>query len=264
MKKQLLCALSLVFCGLLLGQNKAWTDGTAFTLPAGSWTTGVFQPLKYGYSNTTELAAHPLLMPVIPNFSIKHQWRIDGNSAWSSVHSIYFPAPLLNKLAREGTGGIVSPEFEFPAMVMLYNEGLVTKEVNRWLRWTGKFGVALGAAFGDLDPLSTIDAPVVYQRLSAVYKGWYLRLGDDFEFRISPTLSILLDDDIFIMPKEGERFGFEHKGLLIWNRSPGFRTVVGYKIVYGQYPFGGQWNLIPPRIQLLPVWVPLFDFQWRW
>jgi len=245
-----------------LSQN--WSEGTAYVLPHGRWEVGLFQPLKVGYSPSTEITVHPLAMFVMPNASIKHVWKRQPQATWASVHSAYYPTPLLNMLAKEGTGGLVSPEFEFPAAILLYNELRVSRPINDKVLMTGKTGLGLGKAFGDLDERTTIDFPLIYQRLSPLYNGAYLRIGADFVISIAKKWELHLDDDLFLMANKDATIGFEHKGLLVWKKSDRFRATVGYKVVFGQYPFGNQWNLIPPYIPLLPIWVPLFDFQWGW
>jgi hypothetical protein len=50
-----------------------------------------------------------------------------------------------------------------------------------------------------------------------------------------------------------EGFAFEHKNLLTWALSGRTDIQVGYKLIYGEYPFGGQWHLLP-----------LLDILWRW
>lgn len=244
--------------------SQIWSEGSAYVLPHGRWEVGLFQPLKYGYSPATEITVHPLVMFVMPNVSLKHVWKRQVNATWSSVHSAYYPTPLLNMVAREGTGGLVSPEFEFPAAILLYNEIRISQPLNDRVLMTGKVGIGLGKAFGDLDDRTTIDFPLIFQRLSPLYNGVYLRMGTDFVMSIAKNLEIQLDDDLFVMANQDEALGFEHKGLLVWKKSDHFKATVGYKVVFGQYPFGHQWNIMPPRIQLLPVWIPLFDFQWGW
>lgn len=249
-----------------------WSTGSAYVTPHHRWEIGLFQPLKYGLAPGLEVATHPLAMAVIPNLTIKRTLNLPATGVWATVHSLTYPTPLMNMLAREGTGGLVSPEFEFPAAVIFYNEIRVSRTIKKNILMTSKVGLALGKTFGDLDNRTTIDFPLIFQRLSPLYDGAYLRIGADLEFkklnifgwRLSDRWQLLLDDDLFLIAGKEHRIGLEHKGLLIWNKTEKFRFTVGYKIVFGQYPFGTQWNIMPPHIQLLPVWLPLFDIQWAW
>ena len=45
----------------------------------------------------------------------------------------------------------------------------------------------------------------------------------------------------------------EHKSLLIWEKSEKIQIQVGYKLVYGEYPFGNITHLLPFNIVLSPV-----------
>ncbi len=51
-----------------------------------------------------------------------------------------------------------------------------------------------------------------------------------------------------------DEMAFEHKGLLLWNKSQRFQLCLGYKLTFGEYPFGTQWHLLGP----------LVDLQWAW
>ena len=262
MKKMILFVLLSAITAQQVSQN--WSDGTAYVTPHGRWETGLFQPLKYGYSPSTELSAHPLAMAVIPNITVKHVWKVQLNATWASVHSLYYPTPLLNMLAKEGTGGLISPEFEIPPAVIIANELRVSRPINDRVIMTGKTGLALGLVFGDLDERTTIDFAVAYQRLSPLYDGAYIRIGADFDIVLTDHISLLLDDDLFLIKNSDATLGLEHKGLIKWSKSARFKAMIGYKVVFGQYPFGNQWNIMPAYIPLLPTWIPLFDFQWGW
>ncbi|NOZ03738.1 MAG: hypothetical protein GXO92_03900 [FCB group bacterium] len=241
-----------------------WSSGTAYVLPAGRWEMGLFQPLRYGLSGGQEFSTHPLLFVKMPNLTYKRVWKADERGVIASRHQLLYPTPLLNTVARKGIGGIVSPEFTFPAMVSLHNEVLYTKKLMGSMQVTGKAGITVGVAFGDLDKRMTIDLPLVFQRLAVFYNNWLIRLGGDVTGHLSGRWNYLVDSDVFLIPGAEENFGFEHKGLLLWNKSDRFQLAIGYKLVYGQYPYGTQWHLLPPKVPGLPVWIPLFDLQWAW
>ena len=57
---------------------------------------------------------------------------------------------------------------------------------------------------------------------------------------------------------------FETKALLIWTKSSRLRFMVGYKITYGEYPFGSHWQILPPKLPTLPGGWPLIDIQITW
>lgn len=260
----LLIALAATLSAKPIEQAANWSFGTAYVLPVGRWEMGLFQPLRYGFSGGQEISIHPLLFIKIPNLTYKRVWKTCERGVIASRHQILYPTPLLNTIAREGIGGIVSPEFTFPGMVSLHNEVLYTKQLKGSVRVTGKAGFTVGVAFGELDKRTTIDLPLVFQRLAVFYNNWLVRLGGDITGHLSGRWNYLVDSDVFLIPGAEENFGFEHKGLLLWNKSDRFQLAIGYKLVYGRYPYGTQWHLLPPKIPALPVWIPLFDLQWAW
>jgi hypothetical protein len=60
-----------------------------------------------------------------------------------------------------------------------------------------------------------------------------------------------LDVDVQLLPGWESDFFLEHKSLFLWSKNDRIRISLGYKVVYGHYPFGFQWHLFP-----------LFDVQW--
>lgn len=237
--------------------------GRATTLEKGTWQVGLFQPLSYGLSDKAEISTHPLLFVKIPNMSYKRNWINDGKKTVSTNHVVTYPTPLLNTLAKEGIGGMISPEFEMPAMISLYQEGLYSREIFGSM-FTGRAGFGFGYSSEELDSRTTIDIPIAFNRLAVFYGNFQLRFGADFDGLLNKRFGYHVDGLLFLTPGIDEKLAFEHKTMITWHKSEKFRISAGYKIVYGQYPFGNQWNLVPPRIPLLPVWVPLFDLVWTW
>ncbi|MCK4715417.1 MAG: hypothetical protein KAT54_01290, partial [Candidatus Marinimicrobia bacterium] len=71
------------------------------------------------------------------------------------------------------------------------------------------------------------------------------RSGCDLKGKIFQKWFYLADVDIFYFPGADEDFAFEQKGLIQWNKSKKFQLCFGYKLSYGNYPFGTQWHLLP-------------------
>lgn len=246
--------LSLAFSVSVASADSAiWSAGSAYTIPKGRWEVGLFQPLRHGQTDRLEWSTHPLWNILIPNLSIKVAWPPLDNWTFASRHTLFYPTPLLRKITHEGKFGIISPEFTIPHMVSIRNELLLTRRLGRSGLMTGRTGVALGFASESLDERNTIDLPLVFPRLADFYSGYGVHIGLDILRRITGQIDYLIDADIILHPGISEAFAFEHKGLFIWNRSSQFRINFGYKLVYGEYPFGTQWHLFP-----------LFDLQWGW
>lgn len=235
-------------------QNRAWSIGTAFLLPQGQWEVGVFHPLRYGFSGTLEFEVHPLLFFVMPNAGVKWRHHSILNTTISTRHTLLYPTPLLRLMSRKGSGGIISPEFTIPHMFELYNELLTSKSVFHIHTLTLKAGISLAVKSNLLDERTSIDLPLVYNRLAVFYHGYGFRFGVDFEGPIGKDFKYVIDADYFYIPKVNFNNAFETKTLFYWQLSDRSQICLGAKLVYGEYPFGNQWHLL----------LPLIDFQYSW
>lgn len=255
-------SIFLIFCVIIplslsiSGENQTadWSSGTAYLLPKGRMETGVFLPLRYGYSESMEFSMHPLAAFIIPNLNMKWQHSVWQRYAISTRHSFVYPTLLLRTISREGTGGIISPEFHIPHMVSLYNEALVSKQLFQEHVITAKAGFSVAWRSGYLDDRTTIDLPIVYHRLLVFYHDLGLRAGFDLQGKLVKKWGYSIDTDFFITPSAEDGFCYEHQGLIIWKKNRNFQIYFGYKLVYAEYPFGTQWHLLGP----------LFDLQWAW
>jgi len=231
-----------------------WSSGSAYTMPEGRMEIGLFHPLRYSYSKTMEFSMHPVAAFVIPNFTVKRGHGLVRGLVVSTRHSFIYPTPLLRLISREGTGGIISPEFDIPHMISLNNEVLISKMFAPELLLTIKAGCVVALRTGDLDERTTIDLPIVYHRLLVFYHNWTLKSGLDLQGRLFDRWSYVFDSHVYITPPSESGFCFENKGLILWTKSSRFALCFGYKLVYAEYPFGTQWHLLGP----------LFDLKWAW
>ena len=264
--------LLCVFNGLLLAETKSWDSHSAYLLPQKRWEVGLFQPFRFGYSETIEYSTFPLWFFVMPNVSIK---RIESDMAGfrtASRFKLMYPTPLLNMLARTGIGGMIDPNFQMPPMLGLSASWLMSKPV-AGLDLTLKGGLDLGITLDDLDPRSNIDLPLVYHRLGIFYNKWGIHTGLDVQKNLTKRIRVLLDLDLRLLPGLADvqrnpdlaklmgDYSLEHKLLLIWNKSDRFRIMTGYKLVKGKYPYGSDMRLLP-YIPMMEQWVPIIEFQW--
>ena len=222
-------------------------------LPKGVFEIGLFQPLRYGLSENVEISTHPILMFFIPNLTVQKRHPSWKDVSVASLHSLVIPTPLLKMMTKKGVGGFISPEFKIPLMISFKNEIKLKRELNDSWDITGKTGLTLAYSSEELDERTTIDLPVVFQRLGVFYNGYGANFGLDFTGTLLPKLSILTEFDMLLLPGFKEAFAFEHKNLLTWALSSRTNIQAGYKLVYGEYPFGAQWHLLP-----------LLDVLWRW
>ncbi len=257
-----LLTLILIFSSLF-GKTEYWSSHSANVLPEKRVEIGLFQPLKFGVAGEKEWSIHPVYFFMMPNVSLKKTRNVWWEFDVSSRHSILYPTPLLNFLARDGTGGIISPEFTFPASVLIYNELLLTWGQDKNYNITFKLGACIGLSAKKLDKRTTIDLPLAYHRLAPLYNGFGFRTGIDMDGKISNKLSYLVDVDLHILPGMEGSYAFEHKGMISWDKSDRFRLSAGYKVVHGEYPFGVDTHLLP-YLPMAETWIPFVDFQWAW
>jgi len=192
-----------------------WSSGTAYLLPPGRWEVGLFQSLRYGFSESLEFSTHPLVCILMPNLSVSWSHKPIKGFIFSTRHHIYYPTPLLRTISREGTGGIISPEFHIPHMILLYNEVILSRHLSTNYLITGKFGLSLAIKSGELDKRTTIDLPLVFPRLNVFYHDYGFRSGFDLLGKLSNRWNYVVDMDFFYYPKADHDFAFEHKGLIL-------------------------------------------------
>ena len=257
------CVIIITLCGWIQADTNIWSSGTAYSLPKGQWETGLFQPVRYGLNDDQDIVLHPFFALKLPNLVFKKTWTEKNSWTIASRHGFYYPTPLLQSITGAGKFKIVAPQFEFPTLIGLTNEILATRSVGTG-QLPGKAGLLLGLGGGDLDPLSTIDIPLVYPRLAVYYNGWGLRLGSDYVAPIKGRWSGFVDGDVFLYPGSSSALFFETKVLLIWTKSSRLRLMVGYKLTYGKYPFGSHWQILPPKLPTFPGGWPLIDIQITW
>ncbi len=229
--------------------------GAGEQLPKGSFETGLFQPLKFGYSDNMELSTHPVFMFVIPNFGIQKQYPEWNGFSVSSRHSLVIPTPLLRMVSNKGIGGFISPEFDIPFMVSIKNEIGLHNNLPKNMSYAVNAGITLAYSSDELDERTTIDLPLIFPRMAVFYNGFGVNFGVIFQGSLSSKLSMLTDMNFLFLPGAKEDLAIEHKSLLTWKASEEIRYQIGYKLVYGKYPFGDMWHLLP---------IPLFDIIWSW
>ena len=261
-----------IIASLVFGETKKWDAHSAYLLPQKRWEMGLFQPFRYGYSESIEYSVHPLWFFVMPNFSLKKSQNDIVGFTSASQYKIVYPTPFLNMIAKAGIMGIISPDFQMPPMLGLSASWLMSKNM-AGVDLTLNSGIDLGFAFGDLDTRSTIDIPLVYHRLGVYYNKWGIHTGLDVQKNLTQKFTVLFDFDLKFLPGLAEvqidpdvsklrgDYSLEHKFLLIWNKSENFRVLTGYKFVMGEYPYGSDMHLLP-YIPMKETWVPMIEFQW--
>ena len=91
--------------------------------------------------------------------------------------------------------------------------------------------------------------------MGVFYNRYGLNFGLDLKGTLSSKLNIFTDMNILLLPGADENLALEHKSMLTWKTSERTRYQIGYKLVYGEYPFGNMLHLLP---------IPLLDIIWSW
>lgn len=231
-------------------QSATWSQGTAYTLPDGRWEIGLFQPLRYGVADSVEVATHPLINVLMPNLAIKKAWLGWWGGQLSSRHNLTYPTGLLKALSRDGTGGVLPGDTRVPHIIALTNQALYSRPLTGDHVLTAKLGVTLAASFGK-STLPTIDLPIAFTRTAAYHNVATFNVGLNADGRIWGPFLYSLDVDLFLMPDSRSTLAIEQSGMATWMATDEFAVQLGCTLVYGQYPFGTQWHLLP-----------LFDLMW--
>lgn len=221
------------------------SSGTAYLMPAHTWECGINQPYRHRLSPKIELFTYAFKFPLSPNAGIKVGLGQKGNFLLASEHALNFPTPLLNVISREGIGGVLSPEFDFPFILTVTNNLLATSQLssNQWLTLKAGWIVALRGSVPDRQ--STIDLPVFYPRMAHYYKGTSIRVSAGLKGRITKKLWYDEGIQLFCITRSYNNLFIENTGSLSWSVCRRISLKGGYNLSYGHYPFGSHWQLWP-------------------
>ncbi len=222
--------------------------GTAYVLPAGRISFGVFAPLRYGLGHELELSSHALLNLLMPNLALQKRWGQLGALQLASRHALYYPTGLLQVLAREGTGGILPWETRVPHILLLGNELRASLPFAGRQLVTGRVGLTLAGAVGR-STLASIDLPLVWPRLAPVFDHATVVLGVDLDGVLAGPLVYFADLDLFLIPNARGPVAVEQTTAIGYRTSERFAVLAGSKLVFGTYPAPGgrrsAWHLLP-------------------
>ena len=250
MKNVFLCLIGALIFTSLFSQDTVsrnyWTDGTACNIPKHRWELGLFTASRYGISKNLEISAHPLMFFLMPQVKVKIGWGEYSGFRLATEHGIFYPTMFMRLVATEGTGGLISPEFDIPQMFAVSNRFLASYRPFKKAILTAHAGIAFSVKFGPLNPQSTIDLPVIYPRLAVFYNQPEFDAGLDFRGQFIPRLGWLFNVENFIVCGTENDYFLENKGVLAYtSKKETLRIEAGYKLCFGKYPAGPQWHLLP-------------------
>jgi hypothetical protein len=240
-----LSGTSVIAQNLSLPVLEKWSCNTAFLMPAGKWESGIFQPLRYGLNKKLEIHSNAILLPLIPDAGIKIALGSRGGFVFTSDHVLSSPTIFLKLVSRKGIGGLISPEFDFPLIISISNSIIVSKPVGSGSLLTGYIGFLFAIRGYKPNPQSTIDLPLVYQRMAHFYEGMTIRSGISYKGAFSKKFFYEEGLQSFIITRSKNNFFIENSGNLMWAAGRVVRLKGGYILSYGKYPFGTHWQLWP-------------------
>ncbi len=263
---------TLLLFSICFGDQQNWKSHSANILPKKRFEVGLFQPFRYGYSETLEYSTYPVWFFVIPNIALK---KLHGNFSGYNIATkwfLFYPRPLLIMASKKGIGGFIDPTMKIPPMLG-FSFSLILTRPMLGMDISFNSGIDIGLSLEDLDHRVNIELPLLYHRLSVFHNNYGFHTGFDLEKSIAGKLSALVDLDFSILPgmdtKEMDsgitkllgEYSFEHKALLIYEKSETFRLLTGYKFVFGEYPFGPESRILP-FLPLVDSWIPMIELQW--
>ena len=235
---------------LLLFSNGFTSSESASLLEKGDCEIGLFQPLRWSYSENIELSSHPISMFILPNFSVKVRHE---KYAITSRHQFIYPTPLMRFFQKKGMFGLITPVADVekvPHIFVFKNEIFKSISSDRTL-FTFKGGFTFAIVSNKLDERLSIDLPLIYPAMGQYFNGYKFNFGVDARHHVSDKFSLLLDADALIIPTED--IFWESKLLGEYQLNHKWEILLGTKLTYGNYPFGTQARLLP-----------LFDIIYNW
>ncbi|MFL3004709.1 MAG: hypothetical protein ACJZ1R_00915 [Candidatus Neomarinimicrobiota bacterium] len=263
---------TLLLFSICFGDQQNWKSHSANILPKKRFEVGLFQPFRYGYSETLEYSTYPVWFFVMPNLTLKKSHNSLSGYDVASRWSLFYPRPILNMVSRKDIGGFIDPTLKVPPLLGISASMLFTKIISG-VGITFNSGLDIGIPLGDLDGRVNIELPLLYHRLSVFHNKYGFHTGFALEKSVTGKLSAIVDLDLSILPGMDTKktdsgitkllgeYSFEHKALLIYEKSETFRFLTGYKFVFGEYPFGSESRLLP-FLPLVDSWIPMIELQW--
>ena len=236
----------------LLNSEVLLSNDNAYPIENSVRHMGIFQPYIYGMKNDFEISIHPILFLIKPNVQLKKIHGEFRGVGLASRYSFDYPTQLLKLIQREGKYGILSKDPDIgkiPHLLFFQGEWFVTKKITSFLL-TGKLGMSICPGC-ELDKRHLVDLPLAYPRMAIYHYGISANSGVDLDYNHTEKISIKTDFDFLFLPEED--IFLEHKLLFNYQFSTKYTLSTGYKLTYGNYPYGKQLDIFP-----------LIDFSWQW
>lgn len=241
-----------------------WTKDRSTTLPAGQKELGLFGPLRFGLENDWEIRIQPVLIFLSPGMQAKKRISVKEKHSFGIDMGISYPAPLLNFLAREGTGGVLAPDIAIPKSPKLMSTARYSFELSKshylslWQRvdlapLAGRYDDEAVLKAGQF-PFTSVDAPLAYQRTVIFREGISLQTGLIFDGDIHKRWEYEVKAAMWVLPTLSENnWAFESHSIIRFLIKPDRVLQAGMIYSLAEYPYGKQWHVLPT-----------IDARWHW
>ena len=236
---------------ILISLSLLFSRDSALSIGENNRQISLFQPYIIA-TEQLEISTHPILFFVKPNFKIKRYIVKKYDFDFAGRFSFDYPTKLLEFIQRKGEFGILSIDPTIPKISNLFivqSEMLITKQF-LFLNLTNKIGISLCPSC-DLDSRNIIDLPIIYPRMRLYQNKILSNIGFDLEYLYLEKFSFKTDIDVLILSIND--IFFEHKLLFNYFINEKISLTTGYKLAFGEYPYGSQIDLYP-----------IIDFSYHW
>ncbi len=273
MMKKLIITLLLTICGSsLFAQKTLWTTGNARTLAKGQQEFGIIQPFQIGITDKLEASFSPLAgLSLVPNVSFKYRYN-QGPWLFASQHTYMMPSMLMHSI-QDHLLDFMMPELIFPTTLRIpyiftfRNQVMVTRRTGEEMLVTGKLGVEFSLKTkGDVVPELTYPPSFVqYTRQLYLHTTtfhnkvvWYG--GVRVDGNIYKNYNYMAEVDFVSSGFDVAHWAVEQKSFFIFNKSPKFAALIGYKMSYGTYP---DFSTVPSTSTGKFYIFPMADLIWK-
>jgi len=222
-----------------------WSSNTAYLISKNRWEIGILQQFRYGINGKVEIMGNAVSIFLLPNAGLRVSLGSAKGFVFASEHSISYPTLFLNLASFKGTGGLISPQYDFPFMLSISNSILMTKPLGTSSFITATAGFSFAVRDYKPDYQATIDLPVFYPRMAHYYDGVSIRSGLSFKGPLAKRFWHEENLRMFLITRESENFFIENSGNITWEVGKFFHLKGGYILSWGRYPFGNYLQLWP-------------------
>ena len=262
--KKLPIVLMLMFCSAFLlfageGEMKKshrFYDLNGIASGEGTLKYSIFGQTTYGISDAVEISAHPVIFFLSPSVDVKYTLMTSDQYSVAGVSGISYPTLLMRLVAAKGIGGFISPEFTIPHMFSVRSGVVATLPLGEQHFISGSVLFECALNNSSLEPGSSIDLPLIAPRDAIYYKNAGFTAAVASEGENSAIFDYHMKIELFLFPFPSKRYDNEYTlgqqdifsettGNILWKITETSRLSPGFKLTYGDYPFGGQWHLFP-------------------